>query len=310
MDDPYDILGVARDADAAALRTAYRKLAKAHHPDLNPGNKAAEERFKAVSTAYNLLSDPEQRGKFDRGEIDASGAPKVDPRQYYHGYADDPMRGKYYAGQAAGGGAAGGIDPDDLEGFFARAFGAKGFGGQGFGGQGFAGPADHHFSMTVSFLDAANGATRRLSLPDGSVLDVVIPAGLRDGQHLRLKGKGPAGPDGKTRGDAIIEIGVAPHPVFRREGDDIIATIPVTLQEAVLGAKIAVPTIAGPIQMTIPPDTAEGARLRLKGRGIGGGHQYVEIRVVLPTTPDPALAAFLKDWKPAHPVDPRKGLFA
>lgn len=303
MDDPYDILGVARDADPQALRTAYRKLAKVHHPDLNPGDKAAEERFKAISAAYTLLSDAEQRGKFDRGEIDAAGNPKADPRQYYHGYGDDPMRAKYRAGPA--GAAAEEIDPDDLEGFFARAFGA-----QGQARRGFTGPIDQHFTMTVDFLDAARGATRRLTLPDGSVLDVAIPAGLRDGQHLRLKGKGAGGAQGAPRGDAIIEVSVAPHKLFRREGDDIIATIPVTLQEAVLGARIEVPTIAGPIHMSIPPNTTDGIRLRLKGRGIAGGHQYVEIRVVLPSAPEPALAAFLKEWQPEHPVDPRKGLFA
>ncbi|MDE2517739.1 MAG: J domain-containing protein [Rhodospirillales bacterium] len=303
MDDPYDILGVARDADAQALRTAYRQLAKAHHPDLNPGDKAAEERFKAISAAHALLSDAEQRAKFDRGEIDAAGNPKADPRQYYHGYADDPMRAKYRAGPAGATGASTGeIDPEDLEDFFARAFGA-----QGRTQRGFTGPIDQHFTMTVDFLDAARGATRRLTLPDGSVLDVAIPAGLRDGQHLRLKGKGAAGPDGAARGDAIIEVNVAPHRLFRREGDDILLPLPVTLQEAVLGARIEVPTIAGPIHMTIPPNTADGSRLRLKGRGIGGGHQYVEIRVVLPSAPEPALAAFLKDWQPAHPFDPRKG---
>ena len=294
MEDPYKILGVERDSTEAAIRAAYRKLAKRHHPDLNPGKPEAEERFKAINAAYALLSDPEKRARFDRGEIDASGAERPPERPFYRDFGDAAGRAKYRSETA--------FAPEDLESLFGDLFrermrrGARARG------------PDAHYALTVDFLEAANGAVRRLALPDGRTLDVTIPAGLKDGQVLRLKGQGMPGLGEGPPGDALIEVTVAPHPLFRREGNDVVLELPVTLKEAVLGAKVEVPTIKGPVSLTIPPNSSGGTRLRLKGRGIAGGHQRVELKIVLPPHAEPELAAFLKTWTPRHPYDPRKGM--
>jgi DnaJ-class molecular chaperone len=294
MKDPYEALGVARDATDAAIRSAYRKLAKTHHPDLNPGKPEAAERFKEIGTAYGLLSDKDKRARFDRGEIDASGAERAAERGFYRDYGDAGGRTKYRADA--------GMGAEDIESIFAQAFRRRG--GQGFSSRG----QDMNYALTVDFLDAANGALRRLTLPDGSVLDVTIPAGIKDGQSLRLKGKGGAGFGGGAAGDALIEITVAPHKFFRRDGNDVILELPVTLKEAVLGAKIAVPTLKGRVTVTVPPHSTSGTRLRLKDRGIGGGHLYVDLKLVLPAEPEPALSDFLKDWQPRHEVNPRAAM--
>jgi DnaJ-class molecular chaperone len=293
MDDPYKILGVERDASEAAIRKAYRKLAKLHHPDLNPGKPAAEVKFKEISAANALLSDPEKRAAFDRGEIGADGAPQA-PRDYYRGHGDRANRTKYQSEPSFG--------DEDLESLFRNAFGQRPRGGFAMKG------ADLHFTLSVGFIEAAKGAVRRLTLPDGGPLDVTIPAGLKDGQTLRLKGKGQPGAAGGPAGDALIEISVNPHPFFRREGQDVIVELPITIQEAVVGAKVRVPTIDGPVNLTIAPRSTSGTRLRLKGRGIAGGHQFVELRIVLSPSEEPALEAFLADWQPEHPFDPRAGM--
>nr|WP_211106315.1 DnaJ C-terminal domain-containing protein [Nitrospirillum iridis] len=308
------MLGVARDADEKTIRSAYRTLAKRHHPDLNPGKPEAEAKFKDISLAYALLSDPEKRARFDRGEIDATGA-ETGPRGpagggYYRQHAGGPFdagHGRYQAADGADG--FGGFDHDDLESLLRRAFG-QGMGGQGAGpGGGFPlRGADAQYSLAVDFLTAAKGATRRLTLPDGQVLDVTIPAGIKDGQALRLAGRGGPGMNGGPRGDALVEVAVAPHPLFRREGDDIVIELPVTLKEAVLGAKVKVPTVHGGVMLTVPPRSNSGTRLRLKGRGIRQGHQVVELKVVLPTGEEPELAAFLAGWTPRDDTDPRKDL--
>jgi DnaJ-class molecular chaperone len=291
MKDPYEILGVKRDATADEIRAAYRKLAKSHHPDLNPGKREAEEQFKAVNAAHDLLSDPEKRARFDRGEIDASGAERPPERHFYRGFGDDAGRTKYRTETV--------FDPDDLEDFFGRAF--RRDAGEGFKARG----PDAYYALTVSFLDAANGAVRRLTLPGGRTLDVNIPAGVGDNQVLRLKGQGLPGIGSTPPGDALVEITVARHPLFRRVGNDIVLEMPVTLKEAVLGAKIEAPTIKGPVSLKIPPNSTSGARLRLKGRGIAGGHEYVEIKIVPPHEREPELEEFLKNWTPRHPFDPR-----
>lgn len=293
MKSPYEVLGVQPDATPEAIRSAYRRLAKRHHPDVNPGKADAAETFKAIASAYAIVSDEEKRGKFDRGEIDASGAEVAPQRPYYRDFADAPGQGRY--------GAQGEIDPEDLEDLLSA------FGGR----RRPAGPArggDAHYTLAVSFLDAANGAVRRLTLPDGRTLDVTIPAGHQDGRALRLRGQGNPGRAGGPAGDALIEISITPHPFFRREGDDVLIDLPVTLQEAVLGASVSVPTITGPLALKIPPHSRTGTRLRLRGRGIRAGHQYVVLRVVLPSEPEPALADFLRDWTPEHPFDPRKDM--
>lgn len=301
MKDPYDILGVKRDASEAAIQAAYRKLAKRHHPDLNPGKPEAEEKFKEIASAYALLSDSEKRARFDRGEIDASGAERPSERTFYRDFGDDGRRTKYRAD--------GGIDIDDID--LDSIFGT-GFRDRLRRETMQAGGRDLRYALTVDFLDAAKGAVRRLTLPDGGTLDVTIPAGLKDGQVLRLKGKGEAGPsqgnDKGPAGDALIEVSVAPHPFFRREGNDVLLELPITLKEAVLGAKIEVPTVSGPVSVAVPPRSATGRRLRLRGRGIAGGNQEVVLKVIVPSEDEPELAAFLEGWTPRHPVNPRAGL--
>lgn len=295
MADPYDTLGVRRGDSEEAIRKAYRKLAKRHHPDLNPNDKQALERFKTINAAYDILSDADKRGRFDRGEIDAEG--------HETAAAHGPAWRQYAGAEPYGGGAGHGFSADDLESLFGHAF------GEGVGG---GRVRDVHYSLTVSFLEAANGAVRRVTLPDGRTLDVTIPPGVRDGHVLRLRGQGGAG-KGRAgargaAGDALVEISVAPHPVFRREGDDIVVDLPITLQEAVLGATLEVPTVKGRVRLAVPPGSGDGTRLRLKGRGIAGGHQYVVLHPVLPPGEEPALAEFLRQWQPARPFNPRAGL--
>jgi DnaJ-class molecular chaperone len=301
MKDPYEVLGVQKTDGEAAIRAAYRKLAKRFHPDLNPGKPEAAERFKEINAANDLLSDPAKRARFDRGEIDAEGNEKPPEHAFYRDFGDAAGRQKYQ----------GNIDPEDLESIFAHAFG----GGSGGPYRGTAGGrrfsargSDAHYTLTISFLDAANGTTRRITLPEGRTLDVRIPAGVRDGHLLRLKGQGMPGLGDGPPGDALVEIAVAPHPLFRREGDDIIVELPVTIQEAVLGATLEVPTIKGTVRLTIPPNSGTGTRLRLRGRGVHQGHQFVQLHVVLPPAEEPELAAFLKDWQPQQPFNPRQGL--
>src|SRR6478736_758356 len=296
MKDPYEILGVQKTDSDAAIRSAYRKLAKRHHPDVNPGKPEAAERFKEISVAYDLLGDKDKRARYDRGEIDAAGNEMPPQRPFYRDFGDAAGREKYRSDSV--------FNYDDLEGIFARAYGGQAGGGQGrrFSMRG----QDAHYQLTLDFLDAVNGTTRRVTLPDGRTLDVRIPAGVHDGQIIRLKGQGMPGIGDGAPGDALVEVAVAPHPLFRREGDDIIVELPVTLQEAVLGTSLEVPTIKGPVRLTIPPNSGRGTRLRLRGRGIEGrGHQFVELHPVLPPTEEPELAEFLKNWKPRHPIDPR-----
>jgi DnaJ-class molecular chaperone len=313
MRDPYDVLGVRRDAPAEDIKRAYRKLAKSLHPDLNPGKPEIERRFKEVSAAYDLLSDAQKRAKFDRGEIDAQGNPRPE-----HAYREAwARRGR---GRAQGG-------PD-----FGDAFAQGGFGGFGGGpGGGFdpgaifeeilgrrrgrarAQGEDVSYALTVDFAEAALGAKRRVTLAGGQTLDVTIPPGTEQGQTLRLKGKGEPGPNGGSSGDALIQIAVAPHPLFRRDGFDIHLDAPVTLQEALLGASIEVPTIDGRVAVKLPKGANTGTRLRLKGRGVphgrGGarGDQYVTLKAMLPDPPDAALDRFVEDWAKNRRDNPRQG---
>jgi len=300
---PYEVLGVKPDASADDIRKAYRKLAKQFHPDLNPGKPEAEARFKAVSAAYDLVSDPEKRARYDRGEIDETGAERP-PRSYYRGYAEGAEGRKYQP--------EGELDLGDLEDLFA-AFGSAGRGRQARGGEGFrVRGGDRLFTLTVDFVEAATGAKKRVSLAPEEWLDVTIPPGIDDGQVLRLRGKGGPGFGGGPTGDALIEVHVAPHPLFRRDDHDIKIELPVSLAEAVLGARVAVPTVTGPVTMTIPKGSDTGAQLRLRGKGIqrekNPGDQYVTLKVVIGPSGDPELAEFLEKWAPQHPFDPRQGL--
>ena len=296
--DPYKTLELARDATPDQVRSAFRKLAKQYHPDLNPGNAAAEERFKAVNAANELLSDPEKRARFDRGEIDAAGDPVAPEPPRYRRYADAAEGGRYRAGPEDG-------HPfGDIFGDFLN----RGGGGEPLRMRG----ADARYALAVDFLHAVTGATRTLTLPDGRTLDVKIPAGIEDGQTLRLKGQGGAGWNGGPDGDALIEVQINPHPFFTRDGDDIHVTLPVTLKEAVLGGRITVPTPSGSVAMTVPKRSDAGTRLRLRGRGIPAhagrpaGDQYVTLQVTLADADD-ALEAFLRGWTPAD-SSPRRAM--
>jgi DnaJ-class molecular chaperone len=297
MKDPYEILGVARTATEDEIRSAYRKLAKQHHPDLNPGKPEAEGRFKEVSVAYGLLGDAEKRARFDRGEIDASGAERPPQRPFYRDFANQAGRDKYRREDV--------FEDVDLESFFADAIKAQ----NAQNARRRARGADVQYELEVGFLDAAGGKVTRIAMPDGKTLDVRIPAGVADGQVLRLKGQGmPGAGDKAVSGDALILIHVAPHPAFRRDGDDVILELPVTLKEAILGAKIEVPTAKGAVTLTIPPNSSAATKLRLKGRGIAEGDQYVVLKPVLPREAEPELAAFLATWTPQDKSDPRAGV--
>lgn len=308
MDDPYEILSVSRTASAEEIRNAYRRLAKRWHPDTNPDKPEAEARFKAISAAYALLSDSEQRARFDRGEIDATGAERAPPSRPGGGaggwrdWAEASGGARY---RSSRGGFEGQFDESDLEDFLARAFGGAAR------ARGPARGADLRFSLQVSFLDAARGASHQVTLPDGRTLRVAIPKGAETGTVLRLPGQGmPGGAEGAPPGDALVVLEVEPHRFFRREGDDVLLDLPVTLKEAVLGARVEVPTVDGPVTLTIPPRSAEGTRLRLRGRGMNGGHQYVVLKPVLPAGPEPELEEFLKRWTPRDASDPRAGMLS
>ena len=306
--DPYAILGLTKAATAAEIKKAHRRLVRTSHPDLHPDDVGAEARFKAISASYDLLKDPETRARFDAGEIDAAGAERPE-RRYYRDFADAPGQGGPRGGafQDVGG------DPADI---FAEILRQRtrdargGFGGQGFRGQGFGperGP-DLRYTLEVPFLDAARGARTRITLAEGGDLEVTIPKGLADGQTLRLRGKGGAG-----AGDALVTVTMRPHPHLRREGDDIHLVLPVTIDEAILGAKVTAPTIDGPVNLTIPKGASSGRVLRLKGRGVAPsgrapGDQLVELRIVAPPVIDEALATFLEGWRKDHPQDPRADL--
>jgi DnaJ-class molecular chaperone len=301
MADPYKTLGVKPGDSDEVIRAAYRKLAKKHHPDVNQGKPEAAERFKTISAAYDLLSDSDKRARFDRGEIDADGRETAAGRAASAGAGGGPWRAS--ASASAGGewrgfprgDAFSGIGPDDLDMLFGQGFGTKPARG-----------GDVRYAVSVNFVEAANGVSRRIVLSDGREVDVTIPAGVKDGQVLRMKGQGRRGAAGA--GDAVVDVQVLPHPYFRRDGDDILLDLPITLHEAVLGATVEVPTVRGSVRLTIPPGSASGSRLRLKGRGIGNGHQYVILTPVLPPGVEPALADFLRTWQPSRPFNPRAGM--
>lgn len=304
-DDPYAALGVAKTASDDEIKRAYKRVARESHPDLNPGDPKAEAKFKAASAAYDLLKDADKRARFDRGEIDASGQERPD-RRFYRDYAEGPETTYRNAR---------GYEDIDLSDVFSDLFGARArrAGGAGPGGEGFAMRGqDLHFTLEIGFLDAVYGATKRIVLPGGGPLEVRIPAGVSDGQTLRLRGKGAPGIGAGEPGDALVTIGVGTHPVFRREGDDIEIDLPITLDEAVLGGKVATPTIDGAVNLTIPKGATTGQTLRLRGRGVKRGDkrgdQRVTLRIVAPPEIDPELEAFFRTWRERHGYDPRKGM--
>lgn len=299
-EDPYATLGVARTASQDEIRKAYRKLAKKWHPDLNPGDKSAADRFKEISAAYEILGDEDKRKRFDSGEIDASGAERPRGRTYKD-FAETGGSNPYAS-------SAGYQDFEDLSDLFSDLFGRRGRGEEGrvrLRGE------DVRYHLEVDFLDAVRGTKTRVTMPDGRTLDITIPEGVRDGQTLRLKGQGGAGFGGGPPGDALVEIGVRPHPAFERKGDDILTELPISLDEAVLGGRVEAPTVGGRVALTVPPGASSGQTLRLRGKGVktaAGGHgdQLVRLKIVMPEKVDEELAGFMREWAARHHYDPRR----
>ncbi len=297
MQDPYKLLNVDRSASQEDVKRAYRKLAKELHPDINPGNKEVEQKFKEISQAYSILGDPEKRKRFDRGEIDASGQETSFKGGFYRNHAGSKRGAKYNLFNFGED-----ISADDI---FADLFGARNRRVRRPG-------ANVSYTVPISFLEAANGAKKRIKLADGKTLDVNIPAGTEDRQALRLKGQGMPGVGGGPAGDALVEVHIQPHSFFERKGINVHVELPVTLQEAVLGATVTVPTVHGSVSMKIPPGSNSGSTLRLKGKGIKArdsdeiGDQYVKLKVMLPERPDKELRDFIENWSRSHDYDPRR----
>lgn len=319
MRDPYEVLGVPRSANAAAIKSAYRKLAKKHHPDSNKGDPKAAERFAEINSANEILGDEDKRKQFDRGEIDAEGKPR-------------------FQGFPGGGGARGRAGPGGFESYTFRSGGAGGPGGGAFedilnsmfgGGMRGARPGagggaqfefdtggigldlDVNVAMSVSLEESAKGGEKRVRLPTGKELNVKIPAGVTDGQQIRLRGQGESA-QGHPPGDLLITINIAPHPFFKVEGADLRIDLPVTLYEAVLGGKVRVPTLGNAVELSVPKNTSSGRTFRLKGKGLpkagGTGDLFVTIRIMLPDGNDAELEALMEKWRDQHPYNPRSGL--
>ena len=318
MRDPYEVLGVPRGASAAAIKSAYRKLAKKHHPDSNKNDPKAAARFSEINSANEIVGDAEKRKQFDRGEIDAEGKPR-------------------FQGFPGGGGPRGRAGPGGFESHTFRTGGASGFGGGGFedilnsmfgqaaarGARGGAGNTfefdpgtialdlDLSVSMTVSLEESVQGVEKRVRLPTGKELNVKIPAGVQAGQQIRLKGQGDTAP-GHPPGDLLITVNVAPHAFFKVDGSDLRLDLPITLYEAVLGGKVRVPTLGSAVELSIPKNTSSGRTFRLKGKGLpktgGAGDLFVTTRIMLPDGNDAELETLMQKWRDGHPYNPRSDL--
>src|SRR5262249_55969228 len=305
MANLYETLGVAPNASQDDIRKAFRKAAKETHPDLNPGKPEAERRFKEINAAYDIIGDADKRKLYDAGEIDETGAERQPERRFYREYAEaDPNT--RYGRRAASDGGRGSRDADFDYDVFADLFR-----GRAEGGDIRMPPRDVRYVLAIDFLDAVNGTHKVVAMPDGKTLDITIPAGIDDARVLRLRGQGLPGSDGKP-GDAYVEISVRPHAGFRREGDDILSTLPVSLGEALKRASVDVETVDGPVDVKVPKGAKEGTKLRLRGKGVprdkagGRGDQLVEIHIVSPEGADEALAQFMAEWEKTHPQNPRR----
>jgi DnaJ-class molecular chaperone len=322
MRDPYEILGVQRGATAAAIKSAFRKLAKKHHPDANKNDPKAAERFAEVNSANEILGDEARRKQFDRGEIDAEGKPR------FQGFPGGGPRGGRPGGgfQQYGfraGGAAPGFDGDGFDDILNSMFGGPAGsgprGGHRGGGQSFnfesstfgAPDLDLNVTMTVSLEESVKGGEKRVRLPSGKELNVRIPAGVTSGQQIRLRGQGDTAP-GHRPGDLLITVTVAPHPIFKLDGNDLRADLPITLYEAVLGGKVRVPTLGGAVELSIPKNTSSGRTFRLKGKGVAkngaSGDLFVTTRIILPDGNNAELEALMEKWRDMHPYNPRRDL--
>ncbi len=334
MRDPYEVLGVQKNATPAAIKSAFRRLAKKLHPDANKTDKTAATKFAEINAAYEIVGDVAKRKAFDRGEIDAEGKPRFQgfgggagpggrrpggPGQDAHFEqftwgADGFQRGGG-GGRGRGGFGGGGIDDILKEMFGGAAPGAgrrthfeqEDFGGAAQGAQG----RDVTGAVTITLPEVLSGTSRRVHLPTGKEIDARIPPGLADGQTIRLKGQGLPGPGGGA-GDALITVSIAEHPLFKRDGANLRLELPVTLYEAVLGGKVRVPTLDGAVELAIPPGTSSGRTLRVKGKGLpgkdGAGDLYATIRIVLPDRADPELEELMKKWRDGKPYDPRRDM--
>src|SRR3954447_11982936 len=315
MRDPYEVLGVPRGASAAAIKSAYRKLAKKFHPDANKNDPKSAARFSELNSANEIIGDEEKRKQYDRGEIDAEGKPRFqgfpggDPRGRGPGFETHTFR----TGGAGPGG--GGVFEDILNSMFGGAArGARPGGGTTFEFDtgGLAVDLDVSVSMTVSLEEAVNGAEKRVRLPTGKELNVKIPAGVVAGQQIRLKGQGETAP-GHRPGDLLITVSIAPHPYFKVEGSDLRVDLPITLYEAVLGGKVRVPTIGGAVDLSVPKNTSSGRTFRLRGKGLpkpngAPGDLFVTTRIMLPDGNDAQLEALMQKWRDGHPYNPRSDL--
>jgi DnaJ-class molecular chaperone len=298
--DYYEVLGVAKGASEADIKKAYRKLARQHHPDRNPGDKTAESKFKEVQEAYDVLSDKNKRAQYDRygfagpmpeggphGHQWAGGGAQFDQGAFEAGDLGELFRHFAQMGAGGGGGAP------DVEAMFGRAGGGR---------RGRARPREVEAEAEIPFLTAALGGNLSLSV-DGHEINVKVPAGVEEGQRLRLAGQGPGG------GDLYLKLHIQPHPYFRREGNNVVLEVPLSVAEAILGSTIEVPTLDGTrLSVKVPPGTSTGARLRLRGKGIKGGDQYIETRVVVPKVTDARSRELIEEFARLNPQSPRAGL--
>jgi DnaJ-class molecular chaperone len=317
MRDPYEVLGVPRGASAAAIKSAYRKLAKKHHPDNNKNDPKSAARFSEINSANEIIGDEDKRKQFDRGEIDAEGKPRFqgfpggDPRGRGGGFESHTFR----TGGAAGGLGGGGFE-DILNSMFGAATARGSRPGTShnfeFDTGGIALDLDVSVAMTVSLEESVKGVEKRVRLPTGKELNVKIPAGVAAGQQIRLKGQGETAP-GHRPGDLLITVSIAPHPFFNVDGSDLRVDLPITLYEAVLGGRVRAPTLGGAVELSIPKNTSSGRTFRLKGKGLpkasgGTGDLYFTTRIMLPDGNDAELEALMQKWRERHPYNPRSDL--
>jgi DnaJ-class molecular chaperone len=309
MRDPYQVLGVPKSATAAEIKSAFRKLAKKYHPDQSTDPKA-KEKFAEASGAYEIVGDDKKRGAFDRGEIDAEGKPRA-PQFEGFGAGRRSAGGDFRGFNFDGGGAdfpRGGFEHD----IFSELFSGRGgrSAGAGFAARG----EDYAVTAIVPLEMVTTGGPWRVTLPTGKSLDVDIPKGVEEGKAIRLRGQGAAGSGGGPAGDALVTVRYAEHPIYKVVGRDLRLQLPVTLYEAVLGAKVRVPTLHGAVEAAIPAGSSSGRTLRFRGRGLpahgkaAAGDLFAEVRISLPPAEDPDLAALMREWRDKKPYDPRSGM--